>query len=168
MALAAVITTQEVVEAFESMNVEYFNTFGGNPVACAAGLAVLDEIENKQLQKHANEVGNYLRSKFEALKENLHIIGDVRGSGLFIGIDLVTNQLTRKPASIECSFICTILKEKYDILTSIDGPFDNVLVVKPPLCFTIENADVFVSAFERAVVDDLAVANLGSISKTPT
>ena len=74
-------------------------------------------------------MGNYLRSKFEDFKENLHIIGDVRGSGLFIGIDLATNQLSRKLASIQCSFICTILKEKYDILTSIDGPFDNVLVV---------------------------------------
>ena len=166
--IAAVITTKKVSDAFESMGVEYFNTFGGNPVSCAAGLAVLDEIEEKKLQMHAFSVGNYLQGKFKELKERFPIIGDVRGSGLFLGIDLVKDQDTKQPATKECSFLCTILKEKYSILTSIDGPFYNVLVVKPPMCFSHQDVDKFIKAFEYAVKDDLLNVNLDEISRTPT
>lgn len=168
MPLAAVITTEEVSNAFESMDVEYFNTFGGNPVSCASGLAVLDEIESKQLQQNAYDVGKYLMHKLNVLKQDLHIIGDVRGNGLFIGIDLITDEETLQPATRECSFLCTVLKQKYFILTSIDGPYDNVLVIKPPLCFSRDDVDVFVSAFESAVRDDLSQIDLNSVSKTPT
>ena len=166
--LAAVITTKEVSDAFESMGVEYFNTFGGNPVSCAAGLAVLDEIENKGLQHHAFITGQYLKSKFEDMKERLPIIGDVRGSGLFVGLDLIKNHETLEPATKECSFLCSTLKDKYAVLTSIDGPFDNVLVIKPPMCFSKTDVDVFVSAFEAAVENDLFKVNLENVSKTPT
>ena len=168
MPLAAVITTSKVVEAFEAMNVEYFNTFGGNPVCCAAGLAVLEEIERNNLQSHALEVGNYLKSKLLKLQEQFPIIGDIRGSGLFIGIDLVRNQTTLEPATKECSFLCTILKEKYSVLTSIDGPFDNVLVIKPPMCFSKNDADSFVVAFASALTNDLVRVNLETVSLTPT
>ena len=96
------------------------------------------------------------------------IIGDVRGSGLFIGIDLIKNQTSLEPATKECSFLCSILKEKYAVLTSIDGPYDNVLVVKPPLCFSEEDVDSFVNAFESAVINDLSKVDLEKISKTPT
>mmetsp|Transcript_8330 Transcript_8330/g.12541 ORF Transcript_8330/g.12541 Transcript_8330/m.12541 type:complete len:534 (-) Transcript_8330:222-1823(-) len=166
--LAAVITTKEVSDAFESMGVEYFNTFGGNPVSCAAGLAVLDEIEKKGLQHHALITGQYLISRFEDLKQSLPIIGDVRGCGLFVGLDLIKNNTTLEPATKECSFLCSILKEKYAVLTSIDGPFNNVLVIKPPMCFSKTDVDTFVSAFEAAVVNDLSKADLGNVSKTPT
>ncbi len=168
MPLAAVITTEEISDTFESMGVEYFNTFGGNPVCCAAGLAMLDELKDKQLQSHALSVGNYLIQQFQALKKSLSIIGDIRGSGLFVGIDLVKNQQTLEPASKECSFLCSTLKEKYAILTSIDGPFDNVLVVKPPMCFNNNDVDKFVSAFECAVKQDLTAVDLSQMSKTPT
>ncbi len=168
MPLAAVITTKEVSDAFESMNVEYFNTFGGNPVSCAAGLAVLDEIERNDLQNNALVVGNYLKSKFMSMQKRLPIIGDVRGSGLFMGIDLVMDPQTLQPATKECSFLCTILKEKYAILTSIDGPYDNVLVVKPPLTFSKDDADIFVEAFESAIVNDLSQVDLQTVSLTPT
>lgn len=168
MPLAAVITTEEISNAFESMNVEYFNTFGGNPVACASGLAVLDEIESKQLQQNAYDIGKYLMDKLNDLKQDVYIIGDIRGSGLFIGIDLITDRETLQPAIRECSFLCTILKQKYFILTNIDGPYDNVLVIKPPMCFSKDNVNVFVSAFESAVKDDLSQVDLNSISKTPT
>ncbi len=165
--LAAVVTTKEVSDAFEDQGVEYFNTFGGNPVSCAAGLAVLDEIESKGLQQHAFITGQYLKSKFEDLKQRLPIIGDVRGSGLFIGIDLIKDHTTLEPATKECSLICSNLKEKYSILTSIDGPFDNVLVIKPPMCFSKNDVDVFISGFEAAV-EELSKYDLENVSKTPT
>jgi 4-aminobutyrate aminotransferase-like enzyme len=114
-------------------------------------------------------VGSYLKSRFIDLQPRLDIIGDVRGSGLFLGVELVRNRETKEPASDETSFLCTTLKEKYSILTSIDGFHENVLVIKPPLCFSRADVDEFVSSFERAVSDDLrAVADVTSIPKTPT
>jgi len=167
MPLAAVVTTQEVSDAFDAMGVEYFNTFGGNPVCAAAGLAVLDVIESEGLDKHAAAVGKYLISRFQQLKVELEIIGDVRGSGLFVGIELIRDAKTLEPATIETSFLCTRLKEEYRVLTSIDGPNDNVLVVKPPMVFSNEDVDEFVSAFVSAV-NDLSRVDIQSISKTPT
>ncbi len=167
MPLAAVVTSQKVSDAFVGMNVEYFNTFGGNPVCTAAGLAVLDVLENESLREHADDVGRYLMSEFRKLKKQAGmLIGDVRGSGLFVGIELVRDGAL-EPATIETSFICTRLKEVNHILTSIDGPHDNVLVVKPPLVFTKENVDEFVSAFKDAV-RTLAQQDLQNVSKTPT
>ena len=169
MPLAAVVTSRKIAHAFESKGVEYFNTFGGNPVCAAAGLAVLDVIESEKLQERAYTVGSYLKSRFIDLQSRLDIIGDVRGSGLFLGVELVRNRETKEPASEETSFLCTTLKEKYSILTSIDGFHENVLVIKPPMCFSRADADEFVHSFERAVSDDLqAVADVTSIPKTPT
>jgi ethanolamine-phosphate phospho-lyase len=149
--------------------VEYFNTFGGNPVCAAAGLAVLDEIEKEGLQQNALDVGNYLKSLFQELQSRVEIIGDIRGSGLFLGIEIVRDRSTLEPAASETSFICTTLKQKYHILSSIDGLNDNVIVVKPPLVFTKEDADYFVVSFEKTL-GDLREAgdSMSSMSKTPT
>jgi ethanolamine-phosphate phospho-lyase len=169
MPLAAVITTRKIADAFQEMGGEYFNTFGGNPVCCAAGLAVLNVVETHNLQKHALEVGSYLQTRFLELKERLSLIGDVRGSGLFIGIELVRNPNTREPATSETSFICTKLKEKYNILTSIDGAHDNVLVVKPPLVFSKTDADYFIKGFEEASKELQALGDeVLKMKKTPT
>lgn len=179
MPLGAVITSAKIAAAFEQMGAEYFNTFGGNPVCAAAGLAMLDVLEQEQLQQHALEMGQYLQRKFRQLQKEgaapadasarLDIIGDVRGSGLFLGIELVRSQTTLEPAARETSFLCTTLKEKYHVLTSIDGLHNNVLVVKPPMVFSKEDADHFVQCFAQAVGD---LKNLGDgieqISKTPT
>ena len=99
-----------------------------------------------------------------------HILGDIRGSGLFLGIELVKDRLTREAATMETSYICSILKSQYKILTSIDGLYDNVLVVKPPLSFSEEDADLFLGCFEQAVINDLPAAGdvLYKASKTPT
>ncbi len=167
MPLAAVVTTEEVSDAFVSMDVEYFNTFGGNPVSAAAGLAVLDVIENEGLVQNASTVGAYLVQRFQELRKEIDLIGDIRGSGLFIGIELVRDVLTLEPATLETSFICSTLKKKYRILTSVDGPYDSVLVVKPPLVFNQDDVDEFVTAFSNAV-EDLAYVDMKSISKTPT
>ena len=115
------------------------NTFGGNPVSCAVGFAVLPEIENESLQKNALDVGFYLLEILKTLKDKHSLIGDVRGSGLYIGIELVRNRETLEPADWEATYIVERMKDK-GVLMSTDGPFHNVLKIKPPIVFTKENA----------------------------
>jgi 4-aminobutyrate aminotransferase-like enzyme len=112
MPLAAVIVNDKVNAAFEECNVEYFNTFGGNPVCTMAGLMVLDIIEKEQLQQNALQVGTYLIEQLQALQRNITIpyIGDVRGSGLFIGIEFVLDRITKQPATKLVSWLCSQLK----------------------------------------------------------
>lgn len=170
MPLAAVITNQHIATAFESMQVEYFATFAGNPVSAAAGLAVLNVLEDEKLQKHALIVGSYLVDRFQDLQSRLQIIGDVRGSGLFVGVELVRNQTTKEPATLETSFICTRLKQQYFILSSIDGPHENVLVIKPPLVFSKDDVDYFVDCFEKTAEElhTFCDDDILRMSKTPT
>jgi ethanolamine-phosphate phospho-lyase len=173
MSLGAVITTREIADRFDGMGVEYFNTFGGNPVSAAAGLAVMDILKEESLQEHAMEVGKYLRSRFWQVQADhfeREVIGDIRGSGLFLGIDLVRDTTSKDPAAKEASFICTTLKQRYSILTSIDGIHDNVLVIKPPLVFSKADADYLVESFAGAVGElmSLGADALKAISKTPT
>ena len=136
--IGAVITTKEIADSFNN-GMEYFNTFGGNPVSCSVALSVLNEIKSKNLQKNALEVGYYLTNLLLQLKENNKLIGDVRGSGLYIGLELVRNNNNFEPADWEASYIVERLKEM-DILTSVDGYLHNVIKIKPPLVFTKENA----------------------------
>ena len=145
--LAAVITTPEIAESFDN-GMEYFNTFGGNPVSCAVGSAVLDVIENENLQANALKVGAHLLSGLEQLKGKHPLIGDVRGLGLFIGIELVLNRETLTPAAKQASYIIEEMKEQ-GILMSIDGPLHNVLKIKPPLVFTEENVDLVISSLDK-------------------
>eukprot|EP00569_Conticribra_weissflogii_P012737 CAMPEP_0171384766 /NCGR_PEP_ID=MMETSP0879-20121228/38639_1 /TAXON_ID=67004 /ORGANISM="Thalassiosira weissflogii, Strain CCMP1336" /LENGTH=382 /DNA_ID=CAMNT_0011897049 /DNA_START=570 /DNA_END=1719 /DNA_ORIENTATION=- len=168
--LAAVVTTSKIASAFKSLGVEYFNTFAGNPVSCSAGLAMLHILSTEKLQQNALQVGNYLKESFRDMQQRREIIGDIRGSGLFLGLELVKDRKTKTPAMEETSFICSVLKEKYLILTSVDGPGDNVIVIKPPMCFSKEDAIYFVRSFERVVVEDLPLAKdrLDEIGKTPT
>ena len=91
--MAAVVTTSRIAAAFEN-GMEYFNTFGGDPVSCAVGLAVLDAIEKQKLQANALEVGTHLKDRLESLKQQHGLIGDVRGSGLFIGVEFVSDRIT--------------------------------------------------------------------------
>ena len=150
--LAAVITTPEIAESFNN-GMEYFNTTGGNPVSCAVGMAVLDVIEQEKLQENALRVGTRLKTGLEKLKEKFPIIGDVRGLGLFIGVELVRNRETLKPAANEASFIIERMKEQ-GILISTDGPLYNVLKIKPPLVFNDVNADFFVETLEGILNED--------------
>lgn len=136
--LGAVITTKEIADAFNN-GMEYFNTFGGNPVSCAIGVAVLEEIEKNNLQKNALEVGTYLLNLLQSLKTDYPLIGDVRGLGLYIGLELVRDRITLEPADWEASYIVERMKEK-GVLMSTDGPYHNVLKIKPPLVFTKQNA----------------------------
>eukprot|EP00929_Paragymnodinium_shiwhaense_P124041 TRINITY_DN9887_c0_g2_i1.p1 TRINITY_DN9887_c0_g2~~TRINITY_DN9887_c0_g2_i1.p1 ORF type:complete len:514 (-),score=69.78 TRINITY_DN9887_c0_g2_i1:199-1740(-) len=165
MPLAAVVTTREIAQAFEQ-GVEYFNTFGGNPVCCAAGLAVLEVIRQEGLQENAKVVGEYLRDELRSLQEKHTLLGDIRGAGLFVGIEFVRCRNSLEPATAETSEICARMKDEYQILTSIDGPFNNVIVMKPPMCFSTEDVQATISALDQ-VITTLDCTNLEA-GHTPT
>lgn len=137
--MSALVTTKEVAESFNN-GMEYFNTFGGNPVSCAAGLAVLNIIERDQLRENALSVGNYLIAGFKEMQKRFDIIGDVRGQGLFLGIELVTDRKAKTPASALAKAINDGARER-GILIGTEGPFDNVLKLRPPMIFSKANAD---------------------------
>ncbi|NKB61727.1 MAG: aminotransferase class III-fold pyridoxal phosphate-dependent enzyme [Gammaproteobacteria bacterium] len=144
--LAGVVTTREIAEAFNN-GMEYFNTFGGNPVSCAIGSAVIDVIEEEQLQENARLVGSWLLNNLQGLMSDFPIMGDVRGLGLFIGIELVEDKLSLMPAAQQASYIAERMKQE-GILISTDGPLHNVLKIKPPICFSMDNAKHFVTVLE--------------------
>ncbi|MCH8955851.1 aminotransferase class III-fold pyridoxal phosphate-dependent enzyme [candidate division KSB1 bacterium] len=150
--LAAVVTTPEIAASFET-GMEYFNTFGGNPVSCAVGLAVLDVIEEEKLQDNALKVGTYLKKSLEKLKEKHALIGDVRGLGLFLGIELVRDRDNLEPAAEEASYLIERMKD-CGILLSTDGPLHNVIKIKPPICFNEEDADLLVRTLD-GVLDEI-------------
>lgn len=143
--MGAVVTTEAIAESF-SHGVEFFSSFGGNPVSCAIGSAVLDVIEEENLQQNAKAVGEYYQSLFRGLQQSYPCIGDVRGSGLFIGVELV-HESSNQPNTGLAQHIKNELRNKH-ILISTDGPYDNVLKTKPPLCFTKENAKQVVESIE--------------------
>lgn len=137
--MGAVVASPEVAAAFDN-GMEYFNTFGGSPVACAVGLAVLDVIEREGLQPHALHVGSYLKHRLAELMAVRPMVGDVRGEGLFLGVELVRDRETREPAGLEAAYVAERLKER-GILIGTDGAFRNVLKIKPPLPFGEQDAD---------------------------
>lgn len=135
--MGAVVTTREIADAFAN-GMEYFNTFGGNPVACAAGLAVLDVMRDESLQENARVVGEQLLAGLRELQQKFPLIGDVRGMGLFIGAELVRDRVTLEPATAEAAHIANRLRER-GILISTDGPCHNVLKIRPPTCFSADD-----------------------------
>jgi 4-aminobutyrate aminotransferase-like enzyme len=139
--LAAVVVNQQIAAAFNN-GLEYFNTYGGNPVSMATGLAVLDIIEKEKMQAHALEVGNYFMEELKKLQGIYPIMDDVRGHGLFIGVELVKDKLRKTPAIPEIDTIVNKMKER-GFLVSTDGPLHNVLKIKPPMTFSKVNAKSF-------------------------
>jgi 4-aminobutyrate aminotransferase-like enzyme len=152
--LAAVAATRAIAEAFAN-GMEYFNTFGGNPVSCAVGSAVLDVIAEEGLQEHALRVGEHLLQGLTGLMARHALIGDVRGLGLFIGVELVRDRQTLEPAAEEARYIIERMKEE-GILLSIDGPLHNVLKLKPPLVFSLEDADFLVQTLDKVLDEGVA------------
>ena len=138
--LGAVVTTTEVAASFAN-GMEYFNTFGGNPVSCAVGLEVLAIIRDERLQENALETGSYLVDGLRALQEDHEMVGDVRGRGLFLGVELVGDRDARTPAARKASELVNRMKE-HGVLLSTDGPDHNVIKIKPPVVFRREDADV--------------------------
>jgi len=146
--LAAVVTTPAIAHAFAQKS-HYFNTFGGNPVSAAVGLAVLDVIEQQHILRNVNQVGAYLSERLRALATKHELIGDVRGKGLFFGLELVRDRETLEPASNEASAIRDCLRE-LGVLVGTSGQFDNVIKIRPPLVFSRDNAEHLLAALEQA------------------
>jgi 4-aminobutyrate aminotransferase-like enzyme len=154
--IAAVVTTQEIAKAF-SNGMEFFSTFGGNPVSCAVGLAVLDVVRDEHLQQNAKKVGDYWLRGLAELQRRHEILGDLRGSGLFLGLDLVRNRETREPATAQASYVVNRLRE-CGILAGTDGPHHNVIKLRPPLIFTESDADLFNTTLDDILAEDPAKA----------
>ena len=149
--LAAVVTTPAIAASFAN-GMEYFNTFGGNPVSCAVGLAVLGAIENEALQDNALTVGAYLKQGLTRLMPKHPLIGDVRGAGLFLGVELVQDRGTLEPATVEAGYVVERMKDR-GVLIGTDGPFSNVLKIKQPMVFTTADADRLVDALDRVLAE---------------
>jgi len=132
---------------------EYFNTFGGNPVSCAIGMAVMDVIEDEGLQENAARTGNCLLAGLRELMGKYPLIGDVRGLGLYAGVELVLDRETLAPATEHADYIVNRLRD-HGILISTDGPLENVLKMKPPLVFSEKNADEVVTALDKILQED--------------
>jgi 4-aminobutyrate aminotransferase-like enzyme len=146
--IAGLAVRPEVIREFA--RTRYFNTFGGNPVSAAAGLAVLQVLERERLRENALAVGDYLRKRLRLLAQSHEIIGDVRGAGLFIGVELVRDRSTRAPATSETSRVVNGLRERR-VLISGSGPAANILKIRPPLVFSRDNADLFVAALDEVL-----------------
>ena len=150
--LSVVITKKNIAQAFNN-GMEYFNSFGGNPVSCEVGQAVLDIIKQEELQKNAHETGAYLLDGLKDIQNKYNIIGDVRGRGLFIGIELIKNYDKMVPAQDETELVVNQMRQK-GVLISSDGPDHNVLKIKPPLVFNRNNADYFLESFEAVMSEN--------------
>ncbi|XP_065854191.1 alanine--glyoxylate aminotransferase 2 homolog 2, mitochondrial-like [Euphorbia lathyris] len=143
--LGAVVTTPEIAEVLTRRS--YFNTFGGNPVCTAAGLAVLKVIEKENLQENALVVGSHLKTRLTELKDKYEIIGDVRGKGMMVGVELVTDRQQKSPAKAETLHVMEQMKE-LGVLIGKGGFHGNVFRITPPLCFTKEDADFLVDGMD--------------------
>ena len=147
--LAAVVTQPEIAQALAD-ETSYFNTFGGNPVSCAAGLAVLEVIEKEDLQKNALEVGKYFQDKIIEMQTEYPLIGNFHGSGLFIGIEIIKGD--GSPAPQKTEKIMNHMRENR-VLLGTTGPYGNILKVRPPLVFQKEHADILIRALKKAFIE---------------
>jgi 4-aminobutyrate aminotransferase-like enzyme len=129
---------------------KYFNTFGGNPVAAAAGLAVLEVIEEEGLIENARIVGGHIMDGLREIGNRRIQVGDVRGAGLFVGLELVHDREAKAPAPEIASFMINRLRHR-GILVGAAGPYGNTLKIRPPLCFTKANADTFITACDEGL-----------------
>ena len=145
--LAAVVTTPEIANALTSHI--HFNTFGGNPFISRVGRAVLEAIDEAALQKNSAVVGGYLIEKLKQLEAKYDLIGEVRGRGLMLGIELVSDRASKTPAATECAEIWNRCKD-LGLLLGKGGLFGNVLRIKPPMCITKADAD-----FMHDVLDEV-------------
>lgn len=147
--VAGLAVRPEVMKAFGQAS-RYFNTFGGNPVSMAAASAVLDVIQQHDLQRNALHVGNYLRERLAALGQRHAIVGEARGAGLFVGLELVLDRATRAPATAQAAKVVNGLRQR-QVLLSATGPDANVLKIRPPLVFQREHADLLVERLDEVL-----------------
>jgi 4-aminobutyrate aminotransferase-like enzyme len=150
--LGVVVTTRAIADAFAN-GMEYFNTFGGNPVSCAIGSEVLRVVRDEGLQAHAKELGRYLTAGLIELMERFDSIGDVRGPGLFLGFELVKDRTSLEPATAQAGYLVNRMRE-CGILMSTDGPFNNVIKIKPPMVITRRDIDYLLRTLEVVLGED--------------
>jgi alanine-glyoxylate transaminase/(R)-3-amino-2-methylpropionate-pyruvate transaminase len=148
--LAAVVTTPAIAQALTAKI--HFNTFGGNPVCCAIGKAVLEVIDREGLQKNSRVVGAHLHAGFLRLQEKHSLIGDVRGLGLMLGVELVKDRATKEPAKAECAQVFERARE-LGLLIGKGGLHGNVLRIKPPMCLTLADADFLLAVLDQALAE---------------
>jgi 4-aminobutyrate aminotransferase-like enzyme/Ser/Thr protein kinase RdoA (MazF antagonist) len=151
--IGAVATTRAIADAFDN-GMEFFSTFGGNTVSCAIGTAVLDVVRDEHLQEHARQVGDRMLEGLRLLARHHELIGDVRGSGLFLGVELVRSRGTLEPAGREAGFVANRMRER-GILLGTDGPYHNVIKIRPPMPFSMDDGELLVRELDRAL-DELA------------
>ncbi|KAK6022357.1 aminotransferase, class III [Ostertagia ostertagi] len=150
--VSAVATTRKIADALGG-KVGYFNTYGGNPVACAAVLGVMRVIREEKLLEHSQEMGEEFERQLNQLKAKYQCIGDVRGVGLFWGIDLVKDRQTREPDQELALSLILKLRRDRGILLNADGPHVNILKIKPPLCFDKQNLMDTINALDRTLAE---------------
>jgi 4-aminobutyrate aminotransferase-like enzyme/Ser/Thr protein kinase RdoA (MazF antagonist) len=150
--IGAVITTPEIAASFDN-GMEFFSTFGGNTVSCAIGLAVLEVTLEEQVQSHALRVGNRMLAGLYPFVNRYPIVGDVRGSGLFLGVELVRSRETLEPAAEAATLIVNRARE-HGILLGTDGPYHNVIKIRPPMPFSETDADLLVATLDKILVED--------------
>jgi 4-aminobutyrate aminotransferase-like enzyme len=149
--IGAVATTRAIANAFDN-GMEFFSTFGGNTVSCAIGVAVLDVLREEKLQDRARDVGERMLADLRGLAKRYPLIGDVRGSGLFLGVELVRDRETLEPAAADASFVVNRMRER-GVLIGTDGPYHNVLKVRPPMPFATSDADTLLDALEQSLAE---------------
>ncbi len=149
--LAGVIARSDLVNGFAGRNM-YFNTFGGNPVSAAVGTAVLDVLEDERLLENAVTVGNYTLGRLKKLADRHALIGDVRGTGLFFAVELVTDRSTKVPAPAQTKRLVNLMRER-GVLISRIGVHDNILKIRPPMPFSRQHADLLIETLDAAMAD---------------
>jgi alanine-glyoxylate transaminase/(R)-3-amino-2-methylpropionate-pyruvate transaminase len=148
--IAAVVTRREIAETMRQRL--HVNTFGGNPVSTAAALGVLDTIEQDGLQENARVVGGYFKAGMQKLQQKHALIGDVRGMGLMLGMELVKDRTTKEPAREQTAALHEALKD-HGVLVGKGGLFGNVLRIKPPLCITHADVDYALAVMDHCLAD---------------
>jgi 4-aminobutyrate aminotransferase-like enzyme len=147
--LAGVVARADLMEEFTSQNM-YFNTFGGNTVSVAVGLAVLKVLEEERLLENARRVGEYVIEGLETLQTRHPVIGDVRGRGLFFAVELVRDRATKEPAGAATKRIVNGMRDR-GVLISRIGPHDNILKIRPPMPFNTDNADLLLNTLDDVI-----------------
>jgi 4-aminobutyrate aminotransferase-like enzyme len=147
--LAGVVTTADLMDRFTSENM-YFNTFGGNEVSASVGMAVLDVLRDEGLLENAQKVGGYVLAGMRDLQKRHPIIGDVRGTGMFFAVEMVTDRDTKQPASARTKEIVNSMRE-HGVLISRIGPTDSVLKIRPPMTFSTQNADLLLGTLDSVL-----------------
>jgi len=148
--LGAMTTTEPISQVMK--NRVHFNTFGGNPISMTQGLATLEVIDEDGLQANSLRVGGYLKDRLLELRDRHPLIGEVRGMGLLLGVELVRDRMTRQPANSEAAAVMEAMKRR-QVLIGKGGLFGNTLRIKPPMCITIDDADYLIAMLDESLTE---------------